>query len=193
MKVRTAISSLSIAALLLFGGQGAEAGEHYLGTYHSLKGLGLGAAFKSDGGAEMTFVKLYADMFGVFPGRIDDVGVAASCTRDYVIAYADLGHSYLSLHAGPGVFAGYVHDYERNFLSSRGETYKKMGLAIALEGNFGLTADFFNHSVSLDVSLSVNPGLHIRRDSDTGAMLISLYKRGLYYCLMPQLCLYYRF
>ncbi len=193
MKVRAAISSLTVAAFLLFAGQRAEAGERYLGTYNSLKGLGLSAAFKSSDGAEMTFVKLYADLFGVFPGRIDDVGVAASCTRDYVFAYADLGYSYLMLHAGPGVFAGYVHEYERNFLSSRGESYKKMGLAIALEGNFGLTADFFNHSVSLDASLSVNPGLHIRRDPDSGATLISLYKRGLYYCLTPQLSIYYRF
>ena len=192
MKGSVAIS-LAIAVLLSMNGPGAAAGERYLGAYNSLKGLGLSAAFKSADGTAMTFVNLYADMFGVFSGRTGDVGIAASCTREYVIAYADFGYSYLALHAGPGVFAGYVHDYERHFFSSEGQTYKKMGFVAALSGNIGLTADFFNHRLSVDLSLCVNPGVHIRKDRESDALLLALYKRGLYYCLTPQLCLYYRF
>lgn len=192
MKGKAAII-LILAAALSAGGSEAAAQESYLGAYNSLKGFGVGAARKSEDGASISFVNLYADMFGVLSGRTGDIGVAASFSKDYIIAYADYGYSYLALHAGPGVFAGYLHDYERHFFSSGGQTYKEMGVVAALSGNVGLSADFFAHRLSIDISLCVNPGLHFRKDKDSGAMLISLYKRGLYYCLTPQLCIYYRF
>lgn len=192
MKAKAAIS-LALAALMSLCGREAAASGHYIGIYNSLKGFGIGTAVKSSDGSSISFVNIYADMFGVLSGRTRDVGIAASLTKDYVIAYADYGYSYLSLHAGPGFFTGYVHDYERHFFSSEGQTYKAMGFVAALAGNIGLSADFFAHRLGIDISFSVNPGLHIRKDRDSGAILLSLYKRGLYYCLTPQLCLYYRF
>ena len=192
MKVKSAISIVTAVLLSVFGNR-AAAGEYYLGAYNSLKGIGASAAFRSGDSGTMNIINLYADMFGVFSGRTRDVGVAASFSRDYVLAYADFDYACLSIHAGPGCLAGYVRDFERHFFSSEGEPYKNMGLVAALTGNIGLSADFFSHSVSIDVSFSVNPGVHIRKDKDNGALLLSLYKRGLYYCLIPQVCIYYRF
>ncbi len=192
MRAKAAIS-LALAAVMSAVCSETAAQERYLGVFNSLKGFGIGAAFKPQDGASMTFINLYADMFGVLSGRTCDTGIAASLTRDYIIAYADYGYSYLALHAGPGFFTGYLHDYERHFFSSDGQTYKEMGIVAALSGNVGLSADFFAHRLSIDISFCVNPGLHIRKDRDSGAMLLSLYKRGLYYCLTPQLCIYCRF
>ena len=192
MKGKAAIILMLTAALSATWSETA-AQERYLGVFNSLKGFGIGAAFKPQDGASMTFVNLYADLFGVLSGRTCDIGMAAGLTKDYIIAYVDYGYSYLALHAGPGVFTGYLHDYERHFFSSDGQTYKEMGFVAAISGNAGLSADFFSHRLSIDISICVNPGLHFRKDRDSGAILISLYKRGLYYCLTPQLCIYYRF
>ncbi len=181
---------ISLAVLLSFS-VSAPARERYLGTFHSPKGFGAGLLVGSEEGSEINLFSLYADMFGVFSGRTKDVGIALCYSRDYVISSFDLEFSSVTLHGGPGFMTGYLHDYERSFFSH--DTDRNMGFVAALSGNIGLLTDFYSHRISIDLGFCVNPGIHVRRDSDDGAVLISMYKRGIYFCLYPQLCIYYRF
>lgn len=183
---------LPLAVLMAFSSS-APARERYLGVFNSPKGFGAGILVGSPGGSEVNLINVYADMFGVFSGRTKDVGIAIEYSRDYVISSADFEFSSVTIHGGPGFMTGYLHDYERRFFSSEGSTDKSMGYVAALSGNIGVLTDFFSHRVSIDLSFCINPGIHIRRGDDDGAVLISMYKRGIYFCLYPQLCIYYRF
>ncbi len=184
--------SLMLAAMLVFSGV-APAREHYLGTFHSPKGLGVGMLVSSSSENCFNVINLYADMFGVYSGRTKDVGAVLSYSRDYVIFSFDYAFCSVTLHGGPGFLTGYVHDYERHFFTSEGSPDKKMGVVAALSGNIGLLTDYLNHRISIDVGFRIDPGMHIRRDKSDGTVLLSLYKRGIYYSLYPQLCIYYRF
>ncbi len=184
--------SLLLAAALTFG-PAASGRERYLGAFNSSKGLGAAMLLGSSSGDGFSIVSLYADMFGVFSGRTDDVGIALSYSRDYVIYSSDLEYYSLTLHGGPGFLTGYVHDYERHFFTSEGDTDKTMGAVAALSGNIGFLTDFYRRRISIDIGICINPGIHIRRDRNDGTVLLSLYKRGIYYGLCPQLSIYYRF
>ncbi len=184
--------SLLLAASLAFCSE-ADAGERYLGTFHSPKGLGVSALFGSSYDNSFNIINLYADMFGVYSGRTKDVGVVLGYSREFVIFSADLEYYSFTLHGGPGFLTGYVHDYERHYFTSDGATEKNMGIVAAMSGSIGVLTDFYNHRLSIDVGFRIDPGMHIRRDSGNGAVLLSLYKRGIYYSLCPQLCIYYRF
>ncbi len=184
--------SLLLAATLAFCSS-ASAGERYLGSFQSPKGLGASLLFGSSSDNCFNVINLYADMFGVFSGRTRDVGAVLSYSRDYVIISEDYEFCSVTLHGGPGFLTGYVHDYERHYFTSEGSTDKNMGFVAALSGNIGLLTDFYSHRISIDIVFRIDPGMHIRRDSGDGAVLLSLYKRGIYYSLCPQLCIYYRF
>lgn len=186
-------SYCTLVLLLLLLCAGARAQSRYIGVFNSMKGMGVAYVSDRPSGSEMLALDLYVDMFGVFSGRTRDVGVAADMHWNYVLDYTEWEYASLTLYSGPGFLLGYVHDYERHFFSHSVETAKKMGAVVALSGDIGLLADFFDKRLSLDLRLSINPGLHIRRDNNDVGWLVAMYKRGLYYAFTPQLNICYRF
>ena len=66
------------------------------------------------------------------------------------------------------------------------------GGVIALTGNIGVRFDF-QRRLSLDLGFSLDPGIHLRTDPRTGALLLSFYKNGIYRGYYPNLNLLYRF
>ena len=65
-------------------------------------------------------------------------------------------------------------------------------IAAGVTGNVGLRVDFARN-ITLDLSFSVCPGIHLRTNKSTGALITSFYKGGLYRAYFPQLNLFYRF
>ena len=89
---------------------------------------------------------------------------------------------------------GYVHDFERGFFSAFDHDLQhRRGGVAALTGNFGLRLDFFWLPLTLDFNITAAPGLHLRTDPDTGAMILSFYRNGIFQAYLPQLHLMYHF
>ena len=182
---------LLLAALLIIPATALSGQDHLLGLFQSPKGVGVTAVF--DHGDEMDLFTLRTDFCGVLSGRTPDVGAVLCYSHDYVILYREGEESAFTLHAGAGGMAGWVHDFENGFFSAydRGMTHSP-GIAAGVTGNIGLRADFARH-LTLDLSLSVCPGVHLRTNRSTGALITSFYKAGLYHAYYPQLNLFYRF
>ncbi len=164
-----------------------------LGTFHSPKGVGASAIFWSPNGAEMDILTLRTDFYGVLAGRTRDVGALLAYSHDYVL-WDHAGPDYrLRLHVGAGGQLGYVHDFERGFFSA---TERRLlhgaGAMASVSGNAGVCVDF-SRRLTLDVSFSVAPGVHLRVDRPTGAVLVSFYQCGVYHAYIPQVNLMYRF
>ena len=61
-----------------------------------------------------------------------------------------------------------------------------------MAGTAGLRIDF-PRRLTLDISFTAAPGIHLRSDRSTGALLLSFYKAGVYHVYYPQINLLYRF
>ena len=97
------------------------------------------------------------------------------------------------MYAGAGFLGGYVHDYESGMFSTTDRILRNgRGLVAALACDLGFAFDF-DRRVTVDLSLCLAPGLHFRRDADSGTTIISAYRRGFISALLPRLCIYYRF
>ena len=167
--------------------------EVMAGLYQSMKGIGATAMFYSDGD-EADILTLRSDFYGVLSGRTRRSGVCLSYTHDYVFFERDGEDFLLQLHAGAGGMVGYVHDFERGLYSAFDrELQHRPGAVAALTGNLGLRLDFFWRPVTLDFSITAAPGLHLRTDQDTGAMILSFYRNGILQAYQPQINLMYYF
>ena len=163
-----------------------------LGLFQSPKGAGLSLMLDRDG-QELDCFTLRTDFYGVLSGRTEQPGVCLQYTHDYVFPLRETPDCRLSLHAGAGGTAGFVHDFENGFFSAyERQLERQPGWMAALAGGAGLRADF-RRRLTLDLSFSVTPGIHLRTDPATGALIVSLYKNGIYHCYMPQVKLLYRF
>lgn len=182
-----------LTGLLLLLCTAVSGQNRLIGLYQSPKGVGVCAFFDDPGGQETNIITLRTDFYGVLSGRTRDVGAAVSYTHDYVLLRRDTEQYSLRLHAGAGGMAGYTHDFEKGFFSAFDRQLERpRGWTFALAGNIGLRMDFRRH-LSLDVSLTTLPGIHLRTDSKTGTLLVGFYRAGVYHTYYPQVNLMYRF
>jgi len=164
-----------------------------LGSFQSPKGFGASIFFVSRDGTETDILTLRTDFYGLLAGRTRDVGGCLAYTHDYLLFATDGPDFRIQLHAGAGGALAYVHDFENGFFSATERLLERNpGIAAGLAGNLGLRVDFRRH-LTLDVSFSAIPGVHLRTDHHTGTLLVSLYRNGLYHAYYPQLNLMYRF
>lgn len=191
--MRSLVYILSVSVLLLAACLRTGAREIRTGAFFSPDGLGLSLQFDNDWGDEIRCVNLYADMYGVYSGRTSEAGFVASYTHSYILKVYDFEYSRLSMYAGAGFLGGYVHDYESGMFSTTDRALRHgRGLVAALACDLGLAFDF-DRRVTVDLSLCLAPGLHFRRDADSGTTIISAYRRGFISALLPRICIYYRF
>ena len=126
----------------------------------------------------------------------DGLGMSLQFDNDWgdeILKVYDFEYSRLSMYAGAGFLGGYVHDYESGMFSTTDRALRHgRGLVAALACDLGLAFDF-DRRVTVDLSLCLAPGLHFRRDADSGTTIISAYRRGFISALLPRLCIYYRF
>lgn len=128
---------------------------------------------------------LYADCFGLFSGSTRSPGIKADYSNNRYLATMSAGNTSIRAFAGPGFSLGYVADYEKGFLSSH-KISKNKGFEAALCGTGGIIADFPGN-LSIAVDLTVEAGIHIRKDEEKNSANLSLYKNGLIGSLYPQL------
>ena len=188
-----ALHTTFLAVALLLFCPALSAQDRLLGVYQSPKGVGISAVIESGGGQEMDILTLRSDFYGVLSGRTPEVGACVSYTHDYVL-YRHEGEDHVfRLHIGAGGLFGFTHDFEKGFFSAyERQLVRKPGWTVALAGNFGFRIDF-RRRLSLDFGFSILPGVHLRTDDKTGALLVSFYRAGVYNSYFPQINLMYRF
>lgn len=188
-----ALHTTFLALALLLCCPALSAQDRLLGLYQSPKGVGISAVLESAGGTEMNILTLRSDFYGRLSGRTPDVGACVSYTHDYVLYRIEREDHLFRVHIGAGGLFGFTHDFEKGFFSAyERQLEKKPGWTVALAGNAGIRVDFQRH-LSLDLSFSVLPGIHLRTDDKTGALLVNFYRAGVYHAFLPQLNLMYRF
>ena len=187
------IHILCLLALLLPFGTAAHAQGQRVGLFQSPRGFGVTATFDTVSGEEMNTITLRTDFYGFLSARTRQIGAFLTYTHDYRIFWTE-GEDYaLIVHAGAGVSLGYAHDYEKGFYSANDrELERNPGGVAALAGQIGVRVDFRRH-LTLDFGFSVEPGIHVRTAPDTGAVILSFYKNGIYRGYYPHLNLLYRF
>ena len=156
------------------------------GVFNSPKGFGLSAAASG-----LVFV-LYADIYGIPRGRQDTPGIKFNLTRCRTVRSFGIPDGECSLYFGPGVSLGWVHDLD-NSVAGQDALAENPGVCLALSGRVGIRADFPSSKLSLDVSLTGEAGMHVRRDEWMGNLDLSLYKAGLHQLIYPQLTISRRF
>lgn len=188
-----ALHILLLATLLLSLGTAARAQQRRVGLYQSPKGVGATVVLDAPTDGGVNIFTLRTDFYGLLSARTRQVGAFLTYTHDYCLFWTE-GEGYLLLlHAGAGASLGYAHDYEKGFFSSYDREFEHTpGLVAALSGSVGLCVDFDRH-LSLDVSFSLDPGIHLRTNKSTGAVLLSFYRNGIYRGYYPQINLLYRF
>lgn len=183
---------LAAALVFLLLGPLAKGQEAMLGLFQSPKGVGVTALFGRGWGEEMDILTLRTDFYGLLAGRTDQIGISISYTHDYALYQLWQEQFDLTLHAGAGGLVGYVHDWEKGLFSQYDrELTHNFGLAVALTGNIGLRVDF--DRLTLDLSFTAAPGIHLRTDQDTGDVLLSYYRCGSIHAFLPQLNIMFRF
>ncbi|MCR4860545.1 MAG: hypothetical protein K5910_07775 [Bacteroidales bacterium] len=183
------------ALLMLFCLSSRGQDRFLLGSFQSPKGAGVSAFFISEDGTETDIITLRTDFYGFLSGRTKDLGAAVSYTHDYALFFLEGPDFLLQVHAGAGGLLGYAHDYEKGFFSTVAADRmleRNSGWVTALDCNAGLRVDFLKH-FTLDVGFSICPGIHLRADKNTGALLLTFYKCGVYTAYYPQINLMYRF
>lgn len=165
-----------------------------LGIYNSIKGLGLSAEIVSkENPTEADIFTLYADTYGIYSGRSRFVGIIASYSHDYSFVHKDYEFFSIELHSGAGVMGGYARDHESGIFSRNRLPLKKApGVCLTVTGNIGARF-FFDRNISLDLSFTIEPGMHIRTDEVDGHLMISTYNNGLFHFMYPQMRFYYNF
>ena len=184
---------LFLTAWLLLSGMALHAQDRLAGVFQSPKGAGLTLMLDTAEGWETNILTLRTDFYGILSGRTRTPGVIFSYTHDYYFFSFEWDDWALLLHAGAGGMLGYAHDFEKGFFSSFDrELTHPMGAVAAVSGSAGLRADF-SRRLTLDVSLTAAPGIHLRTDPSTGALILSFYRAGVFHTYYPQLLLLYRF
>lgn len=184
---------LFLTAWLLLSGTAVRAQDRLLGVFQSPKGAGVTAVLGSREGGETNIFTLRTDFYGILSGRTRKPGVFFTYTHDYDLLRTDVEDCTLILHAGAGGMLGYAHDFEKGFFSTFDRQLKHpRGGVAAVAGTAGLRIDF-PRRLTLDISFTAAPGIHLRSDRSTGALLLSFYKAGIYHVYYPQINLLYRF
>lgn len=184
---------LCLLVLLLPSGVAAHAQGQRVGLFQSPKGIGVTAMFDAPSGEEANTFTLRTDFYGFLSARTKQLGAILTYTHDYPVLWTE-GEDYsLVLFVGAGVSAGYAHDYEKGYYSIyERELDRSPGVVAALAGKIGLRVDFRRH-LTLDFGFLLEPGIHVRTNADTGAVIVSFYKNGIYRGYYPHLNILYRF
>lgn len=167
----------------------ADAQNHGLGLFNSPKGFGI--SYEQEGTKSTEFFSsysLYADIYGLCASRTPHPGIKFNASRLYYIDIINGQQTSYIFYVGPGITAGYAHDFEKDYWLDFYKTLsKRAGAILALSGTGGCRITF-NRSIMLDLSLTIEAGMHLRKEN--GSTKLSLYKNGIIQTLYPQLTIY---
>lgn len=185
-----------LAALcLLFNCVSASAQDGVgVGVFSSPKGIGLALETPAAGESFNTFT-LYADIYGIIPGRCLYPGYKFIFAHNSVFATVSGDDLLYEFYAGPGASLGYVREYEpyiytdyRKFLSGN------FGAVACASASVGCRVSFPRRKISLNLSWTAEGGVFLDRNEDNpSGFEVSFYRNGLFSALYPQLTISYRF
>lgn len=174
-----------------FLSQTSESKDWGVGLFSSPHAVGI--QLQALGESEMDIIGITADIYGMTMGQTKDLGFKLSYTRDYILNEVHFKNCGMIFHMGAGAMLGYVHDKESGILVSSNETLQNnMGLMAALATSIGQRFDFIR-PVAIDLSFSANPGIYLRRSSETGSIYLSIYRNGISQIILPRLSIIYNF
>jgi len=189
LKPKTIICFLVLCSSPRAAGQVVSAG-----LFNSFKSIGACVELASGkNGNSRIQINLCADMYGIADTRSDCPGVTANITFNRTVASFKLKEATCRLYAGPGLSIGYVSDNEQGgHDGKKAVLLQNKGVAGAMSARFG-SSFVFGRKISLDVSLTADVGLHIRRQEQKDALLVTFYKNGIYRSFYPELRIQYHF
>lgn len=159
----------------VFAGDGEVRGFS-LGTFHSIKGIGLSASL--DG---LHSFALYADTEGILSGNTITPGFRLTYLYHYSLGdVRTKDGSVFHFYAGPGVTTGLMR--ERVAFGWMGGVAGGLGTQVLLRDHFLISLEFEG-----DV------GFFFTDDSNTKATKLKFYNKGLRYACYPQLRIEYDF
>ncbi|MBP9997873.1 MAG: hypothetical protein KBS67_01380 [Bacteroidales bacterium] len=171
---------LTLFCILMGAGCVCQAQDIDAGLFNSPKGFGVAVRFSSME-REFSTINLFADVTGLLDGQSNSPGV--KICYDYAFSYLEFGtNGRLRLYSGPGVSIGYLKD----------RVAEPHGFMLALNCVNGIQA-FFDRGVSLDLSFTLEAGLHMRTDVLADSSRLSIYGNGFRQCFFPQLTIFKRF
>lgn len=166
----------------LFFCQQAAAQTWYAGLKSSPKSIGLEADLLDPDTAFRTFY-LDADFYGFYSGKNNRPGIKAGYSYNHFLSLNQKESLDILFYLGSGVSAGYVYDARPDGIP---------GAEVALTGTFGWMFRF-KRRISLNLSWTLEAGMHIRRTEDTGNVKLALYRNGFYRFPYPQLTIIRKF
>lgn len=172
-------------ALMILSVTCAEA--QTLGIFNSPKGFGITSLFKAgNSGDSFDCMTIYADIYGLPLERADYPGVKICYNRCNVVGAFERASSQQFLYVGPGISAGYVHDFDRS-VSSMVKLSHNPGMCLSLSCRFGFLVQVPKKGINVDFSMQLEAGMHLRQDEILKQKDLTWYQNGLYQALYPQL------
>lgn len=180
-------------AALLIGTCTSSAQE--AGLFNSPKGFGAMARWSARNPEVFWAATAYVDIYGVVTSRCSYPGFKFGISRNYSLKTVEADGFRMQFYAGPGLCLGYVRDHDKG----RGFdlvslTADNPGVMAAVSAGAGCRFDFGGR-VALDLSLTAEAGVHIRRNEQErqyAAASVSIYNNGLLQALYPQFSILFR-
>lgn len=143
---------------------------------------GIAVSHERYAGQENSFVDLTlkAEFNEFTAGRASYPGISASATWNSVLKkWITREESVISIFVGPGIVAGYGNDFKAS-----------PGFFLGIMGKIGVECAF-SRNINLTAALSPVLGSHIIYNN--GMVSMKWYRNGLYYALVPEIGIKYRF
>lgn len=185
---------LTLTALLcLCSGHEAVAQEYAFGISNSLKGVGVVFEYSSAPYTFNSFI-LGMDMYGMPTGRSRYPGGRFSYSHNVIFDEFEHDGIICDFYWGVGCSTGYLHDFEKGQFAVPGGTVLRQnyGIMAAINGSYGARF-IYRGNFCIDLRLTGEFGLHLRRDEIHGNLDMSCYLNGLTRAIYPQLQINYMF
>ena len=151
-----------------------------IGASFTFSSIGLVYEHTQPSSNSFVEVSLKAETAEMFAGRNTYPGISASMTWNIIFKeWLSSEGNLIRLFAGPGAMVGYASDHN-----------EPEGLIIGLKGKIGGEC-IYGRNVSISLGFSPVIGSHIVNYPDYYSMKI--YKNGLYYSVIPEIGIKYRF
>lgn len=164
------------------------------GVFNSPKGIGASVHFPEKDGVFHT-ATAYVDIYGIPSSRCSYPGYKANFSRQYSLKTWEKDGYCIKMYTGPGITAGFVRDHDKGRgIDMTSLTSDNQGVVFAASGDIGWLFDF-GGLVSLDLSLTAEAGVHVRRnEKEKGywSPSLSIYNNGFMQALYPQLTILFR-
>lgn len=180
------IAFLSVILMMCLNISSGAASPERIGLYNSVKGYGLQFCFgDASNKASLNTITVYADLLDIYFGSGDVPGIKAVYQNKHITFSKEIADFKYNFFLGAGVQAGYCGD-------SFFDKFKAPGFEAGASFCAGWLLEF-EKRVDLEISFSLEAGLHLRNEETYGTPALSFYINGLSRCVFPDLTIYYRF